>query len=198
MTCFYLFLVISLLLTTLTFVTQAPHYKLKLCKQNKIKKILSYTNQSTENSIDPSKLNGKSIIISLPLLEYKVTADFAHKLHLWEMKKGLSHDVSNSIYLEAQKLNVQHLRAGKLVKITVIAVTNFGKVNDFNLIILVLNLARMYRWVAVPKKKNFFFTSLFSLRHLTLICGIQFLNTLISYIVQNSSNTRKVLFILSV
>lgn len=45
-----------------------------------------------------------------PLAEYKVTADFAHKLHQWELKKGLSHDVSNSIYLEAQKLNVQHLR----------------------------------------------------------------------------------------
>jgi len=45
-----------------------------------------------------------------PLAEYKVTADFARKLHEWELRKGLSHDVSNSIYLEAQKKSIERMR----------------------------------------------------------------------------------------
>uniref|UniRef100_A0A0B7ARE1 Uncharacterized protein n=1 Tax=Arion vulgaris TaxID=1028688 RepID=A0A0B7ARE1_9EUPU len=49
---------------------------------------------------------------SSQLAEYKVTADFARKLHEWELKKGLSHDVSNSIYMEAQQMGMQHLRLG--------------------------------------------------------------------------------------
>ncbi|GFO00561.1 transcriptional regulator icp4 domain-containing protein, partial [Plakobranchus ocellatus] len=70
-------------------------------KLEKIKDRLSHTEQ--EGNLTNPVLG--------PLAEYKVTADFAHKLHQWELKKGLSHDVSNSIYLEAQKLNMQHLRA---------------------------------------------------------------------------------------
>ncbi|KAI8796512.1 microtubule-associated protein futsch, partial [Biomphalaria glabrata] len=41
------------------------------------------------------------------LAEYKVTADFARKLHEWELRKGLSHDVSNSIFREAQELSLK-------------------------------------------------------------------------------------------
>ncbi|XP_041363188.1 uncharacterized protein LOC121378891 isoform X5 [Gigantopelta aegis] len=48
----------------------------------------------------------KNPILS-PLAEYKVTADFAHKLHEWELMKGLSHDISTAIYLEAQKRSLQ-------------------------------------------------------------------------------------------
>ncbi|ESO85808.1 hypothetical protein LOTGIDRAFT_167787 [Lottia gigantea] len=49
-----------------------------------------------------------------PLAEYKVTADFAHKLHEWEVRKGLSHDISTAIYLEAQKRSIQQVREGLL------------------------------------------------------------------------------------
>ncbi|XP_052761560.1 uncharacterized protein LOC128205504 isoform X2 [Mya arenaria] len=40
-----------------------------------------------------------------PLTEYKVTADFARKLHEWEVMKGK--DISTAMYLEAQKRSLQ-------------------------------------------------------------------------------------------
>lgn len=40
-----------------------------------------------------------------PLTEYKVTADFARKLHEWEILKGK--DTSTAMYLEAQKRSLQ-------------------------------------------------------------------------------------------
>ncbi|XP_052240409.1 uncharacterized protein LOC127851019 isoform X3 [Dreissena polymorpha] len=40
-----------------------------------------------------------------PLTEYKVTADFARKLHEWEVLKGM--DSSTAMYLEAQKRSLQ-------------------------------------------------------------------------------------------
>ncbi|GFR86197.1 hypothetical protein ElyMa_002461000 [Elysia marginata] len=72
-------------------------------REAKLEKIKGRLSQTEQESSFKNPVLG-------PLAEYKVTADFAHKLHQWELKKGLSHDVSNSIYLEAQKLNVQHLR----------------------------------------------------------------------------------------
>ncbi|RUS90578.1 hypothetical protein EGW08_001666 [Elysia chlorotica] len=72
-------------------------------REAKLEKIKGRLSQTEQDSGFKNPVLG-------PLAEYKVTADFAHKLHQWELKKGLSHDVSNSIYLEAQKLNVQHLR----------------------------------------------------------------------------------------
>ncbi|KAK6187968.1 hypothetical protein SNE40_005883 [Patella caerulea] len=60
----------------------------------------------SQTDIDPPF---KNPVLS-PLAEYKVTADFAHKLHEWELRKGLSHDISTAIYLEAQKCSAQQAR----------------------------------------------------------------------------------------
>ena len=46
----------------------------------------------------------KNPILS-PFTEYKVTSDFARKLHEWEVKKGK--DVSTAMYLEARKRSLQ-------------------------------------------------------------------------------------------
>ena len=46
----------------------------------------------------------KNPILS-PLTEYKVTADFARKLHEWEVMKGK--EMSTAMYLEAQKRSLQ-------------------------------------------------------------------------------------------
>lgn len=43
-----------------------------------------------------------------PLTEYKVTADFARKLHEWEVMKGK--EGSTAMYFEAQKRNLQFLQ----------------------------------------------------------------------------------------
>ncbi|XP_059145953.1 uncharacterized protein LOC131933181, partial [Physella acuta] len=67
-------------------------------REAKLEKLKGRLSQSEGDS------SFKNPVLS-PLAEYKVTADFARKLHEWELKKGLCHDVSNSIYLEAQKLS---------------------------------------------------------------------------------------------
>ncbi|XP_060559676.1 uncharacterized protein LOC132719793 isoform X3 [Ruditapes philippinarum] len=51
--------------------------------------------------------NLKNPVLS-PLSEYKVTTDFARKLHEWEVLKGK--ETSTSMYLEAQKRNLQFHR----------------------------------------------------------------------------------------
>lgn len=48
----------------------------------------------------------KSPILS-PLSQYKITADFAKKLHEWELMKGLPHETSAALYLEAKQRGLQ-------------------------------------------------------------------------------------------
>ncbi|XP_071129942.1 calponin homology domain-containing protein DDB_G0272472-like isoform X9 [Mytilus edulis] len=50
----------------------------------------------------------KSPILA-PLAEYKVTTDFARKLHEWEMRKGIS-SVSMATYYESQLRHADHLQ----------------------------------------------------------------------------------------
>lgn len=50
----------------------------------------------------------KSPILA-PLAEYKVTSDFARKLHEWEMRKGIS-SVSMATYFESQLRRAEHLQ----------------------------------------------------------------------------------------
>lgn len=42
-----------------------------------------------------------------PLSEYKVTTEFARKLHEWEVRKGMSQEASTSLYLEIQKRSLE-------------------------------------------------------------------------------------------
>ncbi|XP_046360725.2 calponin homology domain-containing protein DDB_G0272472-like isoform X1 [Haliotis rufescens] len=71
-------------------------------REAKLEKMKGRLSQSDESSF-------RNPIIS-PMAEYKVTADFARKLHEWEVMKGLSHDISTAIYLEAQKRSLQQSR----------------------------------------------------------------------------------------
>ncbi|CAL1540553.1 unnamed protein product [Lymnaea stagnalis] len=76
-------------------------------REAKLEKLKGRLSQSEGDS------SFKNPVLS-PLAEYKVTSEFARKLHEWELKKGLSHDVSNSIYLEAQKMSLQFRKEDRL------------------------------------------------------------------------------------